>query len=178
MKLVKWFAPLFIALTFIACDDSNASFQTIDVDGKFSIDVPDYMVELDLENPDASFQYGNEMKEHYAMVITETHSELKEYGLEFDIESYANLALDYLEMSISNPQVIPTSDHVQTINGMEALGYKIRGLFPENNLEIFYYAMFYKSDEAFYYVTTWTLADREERFIDNMEKIVQSIKEI
>lgn len=179
MKLIKWFAPLMLVFGMLSCGgDSNASFVTEEVDGKFSVDVPDYMTELDLENPDAIFQYGNEIKEHYVMVIMETHEELAEYGLEMDIQTYADLSLEYLKMSISGPEVEEVGNGVEEVNGMETLAYKIRGVFPDNNLDIFYYAIFYRSDKAFYYLTTWTLGEREDRFSDNMEKITHSLKEI
>lgn len=178
MKFIKWFSPLLIAFTFLACSDSDANMVTETVNGKFTVDVPDYMTELNLENPDAIFQYGNELKEHYVMVINETHEELAEYGLEMEIQEYADLSMDYLKMSINNPQVEEVGNGIQEINGMEALGYKIRGVFPDNNLDIFYYAMFYRSDKGFYYLTTWTLGEREERFAKSMESITHSLKEI
>ena len=177
MNFIQWFSPAVVALGLMACNGSDTSLETVDVDGKFSIEVPDYMSELDLENPDAVFQYGNESKEHYVMVIMETHEELLQYGLEMGIQEYAELSVEFLKSSISEPKVEEVADGIEMVNGMETMGYKIRGVFPDNNLEIFYYAMFYRSDKAFYYVTTWTLADREEQFADNMEKITHSVKE-
>lgn len=177
MKLLKWLSPAIVALGLVACNESNSSFETKDVEGQFSIEIPDYMEKLNLENPDAIFQYGNELKEHYVMVIMETHEELKQYDLEMSIEEYADLSIEFLKSSINDPVVEEVGEGVTTVNGMEAVGYKINGVFPQNNLDIFYYAMFYRSEKAFYYVTTWTLAEREEKFIDNMEKIVHSIKE-
>ena len=178
MKLINWFSPLILAFTLFACGNGGTNFVTEEIDGEFSIDVPDYMAHLDMQNPDANLQFGNELEQHFVMVISESHEELAEYGLELDIQSYADLSMDFLEMSITDPEIEQIGDGIVMLNGMEAIGYKIRGVFPENNSSIFYYAMFYRSDKSFYYITTWTLGEKEEKFAENMEIITHSLKQL
>lgn len=176
MKFFRMILPAFVAFLLFSCNENDTKFVKKDVEGKFSIEVPDYMEELNLENPDAIFQYGNELKEHYVMVIMETHEELLQYDLEMELDEYAELSIEFLKSSIDNP-VVEEVGNGKEINGMETKSFKINGVFPQNNLDIFYYTTFYRSDKAFYYVTTWTLADREDKFIKNMETILNSVKE-
>lgn len=144
----------------------------------YSVDIPDYMEDIDLANPDASLQAGDLLKEHYIMVIDETKESLLAAGLDYSVEDYAKASVDYLKQSLNDAKVVQTPSGVQDINGLEAISYKVTGVFPDNNVSIFYYMTIYKSESNYYSMSTWTLGDRESKFTKVMEEMIQSFKEI
>ncbi|MFK8044047.1 MAG: hypothetical protein AB8B72_01030 [Crocinitomicaceae bacterium] len=144
----------------------------------YSLGIPNYMTEMDLQNPEASFQAGEILKEHYVMVIDETKEDLLAAGLDYTVEDYGNASVDFLKQSLKDSKVLQSPNGVQKINGLEAISYKVTGKFPENDLAIFYYLTIYKSESNYYSMSTWTLGDRESKFTKVMEKMIQSFKEI
>ena len=177
MKNLKWISALMIMLITISCG-SEAKYENMSFnDGQYSMDVPDYMKSLALGNQDASMQYGNELKEHYVMVIAETKESLLAAGLDYSVEDYADFAVDYLKQSLSNPKAERVNEDVQMVNDLETISYKVRGVFPEIDEDIFYYITIYKSENNYYSMSTWTLGSREGRYTETMEKMINSFKE-
>jgi hypothetical protein len=175
-KFLKLFFLSFSVFLISCGGDDNFVTQT--VDDKFSVDLPDYMVELDLENPGAALQFGNEMREHYALVIMESHEMLAQLNMDLDLQSYANINLENMKLSLNNPRLEELEDGVTMINDLPTVGYKLKGVFPESDIDIVYYMRYYRSKRAFYCVLTWTLEQTERSYSNNMHKIINSLKEI
>lgn len=169
-------AMLFFTVLFLAGCQSGVNYKTVDVGNDFTLEVPDYMTEMDLESPLAVLEYGHTMKEHYVMVIEENIEELKTYGLDMNLEEYSDISVEQIKGAIDRPIEKEITDGIQEINGMDAIGYKIQGVFPENDLGIVYYIMYYMSAESFYYVASWTLSDYEREHTEAMDKIIYSLK--
>jgi len=182
MKTIKiTSALLFLLLTIIGCN-SEANFATKTVDNKFELSVPDYMKDLALGNVDANLQMGHALKEHYAMVIHETKASLVEAGLNYSVEDYAKFALDFLKSGMVNPKVQRVSDDVVKINDLESVSYKVWGAFENDDIgeivKVFYYITIYKSETDYYAFSTWTLQDREKKYLKIMEQMINSFKEV
>lgn len=177
MKAVKWVNVVIISFIFLSCN-TETKYENIEVTEKYSLDIPDYMKSIDLQNEEASLQYGNEIKGHFVMIIDETKEALINAGLDFSVEDYADFAVDYLKQSLTDAKVKRMTDEVQNINGLEAISYKIWGVFTEVDEDIFYYMTIYKSDNNYYSMSTWTLGSRENRYTNNMETMINSFKEL
>lgn len=177
MKTMKWTSVILVSLILLACG-GETKFENVEVAAKYSVDIPDYMNSIDLQNAEASLQYGNEIKGHFVMVIDETKISLIDAGLDFSVEDYADFAVDYLKQSLTDAKVKRMTDDVQMINDLEAISYKIWGVFTEVDEDIFYYMTIYKSENNYYSMSTWTLGSRENRYTDNMEKMINSFKEL
>ena len=176
-KKLNW--HLLIAVMFLlnACGESSLTLKTIKVDNQFTVDMPEYMVEMDLENPVANLQYGNDLESHYLVVIRESHEKLAAVGMAMDIDEYASIMVDYAESAITGASIEPLTDGMEQINDMDAIGYKINGENHEG-LPIFYHIMYLRSEKAFYSVTTWCATTKKESCEPYMEAIVHSVKEI
>lgn len=177
MKKLKLIGGLLFVALMVACGGNVKYNNTSFNDGNYSLDVPDYMTSQALGNPDASMQYGNEMKGHFAMVIAETKESLLAAGLDYSVEEYGEFALDYLKQSLSNPKAERVDDDIQDVNGLEAVSYKVTGEFTEIDQDIFYYMTIYKSENNYYSFSTWTTAGREGKYTPIMEKMINSFKE-
>ena len=178
MKKFKSIAVLLLALVIVSCGGevkyNNTSFN----DGQYSMDIPSYMESIALGNPDASMQYGNEMKGHFAMVIAESKESLLAAGLDYTVEEYAEFALEFLKKSLSSPKAERVDYEVKMINGLESVSYKVNGVFSEIDQDIFYYLTIFKNDNNYYSLSTWTTAGREKKYTPIMEKMINSFKEL
>jgi hypothetical protein len=176
MKLKLYTAAMLLFILMTACG-GDPNFEEKNIDGEFTIELPKYMVELDLGIPEASLQYGNEMKEHYIMVIRESPEELAAYGVT-DVQTYSDMYISGVQLSIESPVVNQIGEGVEEQNGMQCITYEIDGIMPQEQIGIYYYIKFYKSENAFYYVLDWTHPNFKEDYKSDMERITNSIKEL
>ncbi len=174
MKLIL--LGLGLVLLFNACE-SNIKLKQKSFDNIFEIGLPDYLAKTDLDNPDAILQYGNLIKGLYAMMIYEPKTDLTAAGLDYSIEDYADFNLGNIKASLENPKVQRVSTF-KKVNGIDCIAYKIWGVFPEINEEMFYYLTIFKTDLNYYSFHTWTMASRESTHINVMEKMINSFKEL
>ena len=176
MIKVLYSLPLLLMI-LISCDNED-QFKTRKVDDRIEFQMPRYMSRITLGNTDAIIEVGNEQKEHYALIIAELVEDVLAMDSSFNIEKYGHYSVTNLKASMTSTKVQRIESDIDTINGLEAISYKLWGIYPDINVPIFYYLTIFKSKLYFYSFNTWTLQDREERYIANMEKMIQSFKEI
>lgn len=175
--MIKYLAFL-LPLLMLSCEDGKVDFVVVTAADKCSIEVPDYMEPIDLGSPGAALQYGNELKELYVTVLVESHDQLAANDLHMNLTQYSDYYLDFLKEGLVNPEVEPLHDGIKDVNGLKAIGYKVVGVVVGDDLELASYIMFYQSARGFYYISTWTLANREQKFSEYMNKIVYSLIEL
>ena len=56
-------AGIMMLLT-ISCNQ-EVKFENKEINSMVSLDIPNYLTPQDIDNPDASLEYGNLFKEHY-----------------------------------------------------------------------------------------------------------------
>ncbi|PZE18644.1 hypothetical protein DNU06_02095 [Putridiphycobacter roseus] len=160
----------------VGCNATD-KYETTEFDGVFEIDLPSYFTKADLDNEDAIMQYGNLLKEFYAMMIYEPQVDLIEIKENYSLADYADFNLQNIKASLMHPKVQRVSSFTK-VNGADCIAYKIWGLFPEINEEMFYYLTIFKTDLNFYSFHTWTMASQESKHINTMEKMITSFKEL
>jgi len=175
---IKNYSLLLLGFFFLitSCQESETEFKTVAYQDSFTIDIPIYMVEMDLENPEASIQFGNDLESHYMVVIRESHEKLAGFGIEMDIQAYADLMINYAEISIGSAKVEKMTKGIETINDMQSIGYEIEGL-DNKGRPIYYQIMYLRSERALYSVTTWCDGSRKESCAPVMTEMLRSIKE-
>lgn len=177
MKKMRLIGLVMIAAIMFGCA-GEVKYNTLSFNDKqFTLDVPTYMEEQSGINPEASMEYGSEIKAHFAMVIAESKESLMQEGLDFSVEEYADFAVGFTKDALKEAEVEKVSESIQTINGMEAISYKVRGIFEEIDERLFYYMTIFKSENNFYNFTTYTFAGREGKYTPIMEKMINSFKE-
>ncbi len=176
MNFRKIAGVLLTILFLSSCNIGETKMVTKNAGDLFTVDVPEYMEELDLGNPYANIQYGNMVDEHYLVILREAKSDFLFSGFHIDVDYYAELQLEAFIESVDDPVI--TELETKTINGLATKNFEIDGILPENNLPIYYNFTFYESETAVYSLTTWTLAERERVHKENMYKIVNSLKEL
>jgi hypothetical protein len=206
MKLVKISALAILSLGFFACGSSeadtakndltealnelnetdnstSADWKTLNDNSYFSIQVPAHMAVESSLNAEASLQYayveqvGDAVKEHYMIVLMETHEEIESYDLdtEFDAASYGELSAENLGTGLDAYTIVTKNPEVKEVNGMDCVRYEMEGAMGD--VEVYYELGVFEGEHAFYQVLTWTILDQKPEFKSDMDKIINSFKE-
>ncbi len=182
MKKLKFGALAFLLAGLVSCGGEMA-WKTDSASSWYTVDVPEHMDVMNDLNAEASTQYGyveevsGEVKEHYLIIITETHDEIESYGLDFDFdaESYSEIAVASLEGGLDSYQVLTSSPKVEDINGMDCVKNEMRGSF--GSVDVFYKLGVFEGEVGFYQVLTWCIEGQKDEFKGDMDKIIDSFKE-
>ncbi len=148
----------------------------------YKLMVPKHMVKTTDLNDEASLQYQNIYKELYIIVIDEPRDTIiesfKMLG-EYDdtkspVENYRTFLMDQLESNMdikAEPEI-----RKEKINGMDAEIVSFNAKVEGVAYEVFYQAAFYEGKNNFYYLSTWTLANKKGDNREEMEAMIKSFK--
>lgn len=170
-------------LIFFLASCVNEEVQSINVKGKYEIELPKTLSKANNLHEDASLQYQNIFSEFYTIVIDEPISEFNEMvkfdaflkeNYSPDLTGYAYLLKDNLSASIKNGKLSPFEN--TKINGMEAKLMNISGTVDD--LDIYYQIGFIKGKDRYYQIVNWTELKRKETHHKAMERIISSFKEL
>lgn len=162
--------------------ENQNSFNTIQINNLYSIDVPDFLVKTNSLNDEASLQYENTAKEYYVIVIDEDkqaflqalNNELNEdetYTIEEVLEPYS-----YLQFTtFANEDQYYDFEYID-VNGLNGQQLDITNYFE--SLNVFYKMACIEGNDNLYFVVTWTLDSYKDKHNDSMQKIIDSFKEI
>lgn len=166
----KLLALTALVILLISCN-SNTEYQTVKVKNKYSLELPDFLSEVQNLNPEASLQYQNPLKEFYVIVLDEPKADFTD---PISLEEYKNILRTNLEASLENPTFSPIRDTV--INGLKT---KLSSLSDKTDgIAIYYQFAYIESKTHFYQILTWTLENRKDKFSQDMDKIIASFKEL
>lgn len=168
---MKKLIVLGLLFTILISCNSNTEYQTVRVKNKYSLELPDFLSEVQNLNPEASLQYQNPLKEFYVIVLDEP----KNYFTDaIGLEEYKNILRTNLETSLESPTFSPSRDTV--INGLKT---KLSSLSDKRDgIAIYYQFAYIESKTHFYQILTWTLENRKDKFSPDMDKIIASFKEL
>jgi len=167
---------LFISLLIFAVSCTKETvFNTVKVNEKYTISIPDYLKPCTDLHKDASLQYQNTEKEIYIMVLDERKKMMADYDLDYDLDLYyKNIASQAFIESIKDGKIsIPGR---QEIDGKKALVTDITGNI--NGTDVFYKMGIVETPYAFYQILAWTRMENKEKYLADMVKIIESFKEL
>ncbi len=159
----------------------------------FEMAVPAPMFEMEELNPTAIAQYGyveeveidsanSVVKEHYLIVLMERKSLIEDYPVEREIDamSYRDDAINALLGSDNGFENLTTEPVVEDLHGLDCVRNELsRKLIGNNGEVLLYYQMaIVEGENAFYQILTWCIDSQREDFEYEMEKIINSFKEI
>lgn len=133
---------------------SKVDFVTYQKDSSFSISIPDYLVEVNDLNAQASLQFKNTLNETYLMVVTEDKSELGHSNMEqlnghfkSNLLQQGGLLTKEIECKVNNFQSV--QNEVEWMVDGEPMVYLVT---------------FIDTSQTLYKVYCWTLASNKECF--------------
>jgi len=156
--------------------------KTVTIENKYSVTIPSFLTEVHNLNEDASLQYQHAWKEFYVIVIDEHKDEFNKVLVENqltecysnDLIGYSDLCLDIFKQGIS---ISSKSDLIdKRINNLPARLITIKGKVEDINA--FYSVAYIKGQERYYQIITWTLASKEMLYKEQMQKLINSFKEL
>lgn len=161
--------PILISVfvAFISSCGYEKTFEAIEVDGKFSIEVPDYLRECSDLSEEAVFQYKNRYRSFYVLVFVEENKKtpLKKFARS-EVQELATLLID---SAISKPQAI-------NLNGTKGWQHITSGRLDEKF--VYYIHSFVESEKARYKIVLWTLDEKKVTHLPDFQYIINSFREI
>lgn len=151
----------------------NAVFTEKKVGHVFSVSVPDYLQETRGLNDAASFQYQNEVKQAYTMVIDDAKSGLQSLGISFASpeEYYHSIESFYLAEGDDVTQALQN----MSVNGQKAVQISFVRHFDQ--VDLAYLITIVETPNYFYQIVSWTSVENSNALMPDFKKIAQSLKE-
>ena len=154
----------------------------MNVENRYTLDLPSFMSETTDLNTDASLEYQNMFRELYVIVIDEPKDEMHKAIIEselqdyypMNIEGYSDLVLPAFKEGIVRMEQTEVID--TTINNMDAKLTTISGIVE--GIDAYYCLGNYEGKDTYYQVITWTLGDRKNTHQEAMDRILHSLKEL
>jgi len=163
----------------------SVEYEAVEIEGLYSMKVPEFMTVTTQLQEDASLQYNNPYKEKYVTVLDESDEEITAFMTDYGVydesksklENYVDVRLNYLtESGIS---VISQTDmKSEMINGRKALSTIIDASVPGIPEDITYYFTYVEGKEHYYMISAWTLLSRKDDYTDEVKEMTSSFKEL
>jgi hypothetical protein len=172
---------LLFLLTLSACRN-QPKVKTVTIKNQYSIEVPEPFTKIPELNGDASLEYGNLSDEFFVIVIDESKSEFEDViqngdkgaTYQANLDDYTGIVIEGLKENMTNYKISSITDTV--INTLPARLVNISGY--TEGVDIYFQYCFIEGRAHFYQVMTWTTPSRKHRYINAMNKMLRSLKEL
>jgi hypothetical protein len=175
-------------------DVTSPDVEKADWNNYFEIAIPAPMMQMDELNPTAIAQYGyveeleldttggRIVKEHYLIVLMELKDSIAGYPVQRELDAmiYRNDAVNALLGGDNGFKDLTEEPKVDTLHGLDCVRTELSRILMGNDGEILlYYQMaIVEGNNAFYQILTWCVDSQRDDFEYEMEKIINSFKEI
>ena len=162
----KGWLILVIALLMVACkyDEGNSS---VNVDGKFTVSVPNFMKKTNRLSPGSPFQYENQFRTIY------TIGQIDKAKNKQNFDDYSKTILNDFGQKLQDIE-ISQIDSLTNVDGLPAKKFEIWGTIDDE--KVFYYLLTVNASPHYYQLCAWTLERRYEAYGKEVKSIVNSIK--
>jgi len=148
---------------------NEVEFSVLKSNEKYSVIVPNYFVETNKLNAEASIQYMDQEKSIYFMVI----DELKRNTI-FNYDEYFEQMTKRFQLYLTEIDIIETKDIV--INNLPSKYSLLKGKM--NGRMLYYKTYLVNGNDTFYQLTSWTSIPNNGYFNRDIDKVAFSFKEI
>ena len=164
---------------------AKSKVQTVDVHGRYSIDLPTYLTEGHDLNFEASLEYQNINKEVYIIVIDESTEEFIKVFTELDdydttksaLDNYADAQMESIRANMSSVTSESQPRKVKTQSG-EAIVSDVAGLQDGIDDAMGFTVAFTQGKLCLYMIMTWTFEKTKSIYQEDMNGIIASFKEL
>ena len=175
---MKKLITLCLFTIFLSCDSKKAKTETVTINNKYSVELPDFLSKGTELHEEASLQYQNLFKEFYVIILDEPKEEIIDAAPILDIEPTLEGYYSYLKSSMEETiEEVKFMDVKNTkINGLNAKTFSVTG--KVDGIDAFYKIAYIEGKDTYYQVLIWSLLKKQEKYTPEMEKIIASFKEI
>jgi len=158
-----------MALMALSACKYPTEYKEVKVGDKFTMMVPPWVKEDEKLKPGAEFQYANRFRNFYAIAEIVSKDSTK------SLSSLTTANLAVLAKSMTKAKVDDSTS--VTINGLPGVRVEYRGLMTGE--EIYFSEVVLEGKSRFYHLSIWTrTAERKLKFKDDIDKIINSFKEL
>ncbi|WP_060874057.1 hypothetical protein [Myroides odoratus] len=180
--MIKKIGTFVLLLTVLVGCTNKTTYIEVVQDDKFSVEVPSTMQKTRALNGEATLQLQNVQEELYLIAIKENKGEIDELfkattGEEENIfTQFSDTTLEYLTATLEEfePSELKLQD--QTINNLPARVVDFTARV--GGLDVYYKFAAFDGKEDYYQVLTWTLKEYKDKNQEQMNKMVDSFKEV
>jgi hypothetical protein len=164
---------------------ADDSFEEVKINDLYSMKLPDYLSESYDLNDEASLQYQNTEREVYVIVIDEPKQDFIDVFMSLDAydstksacDNYADAQMESIEDNMSTVTAKSTMRKTK-LNGSEARICDVSGTQSGIEDEMGFTVAFIEGKETLYMVMTWTFEKTKSEYQDDMDKMINSFKEL
>ncbi|AWK06603.1 hypothetical protein HYN56_21165 [Flavobacterium crocinum] len=169
---------LLLLALFFSCnqDPKNEKYENKSVENKYSLLIPETLSQTDQLNSIASIQFQSTEQDFYIMVIEEVKDNFakaiqeKKANITPDLEGYYNVITKHFEEITKDFKIYDLEK--KRINSSNAIVFSMSGI--NDDYPVFYRYAIIESDKTFYQIMSWTNTSQEKKYIDRMNKIIDS----
>lgn len=191
---MKYLVYLTLSLFLLSCGNKKKEAESesapkietkkVDVNGKYTIEVADFLNSASGLNDDASLQYQNPVREVYIIVIDEPKKEFEEaiVGTEFHdstkstLSNYANAQAESIKQNVTISKI--SNMMSRKIGSLNAESISVEGSVSGVPFPIFYHLTYVEGKEDLYMIMQWGLQSKRDEINPIFEKTVNSFKEL
>lgn len=149
---------------------ANLPIKTINIENRFSIDIPENLHQRNDLGEGLSLQYGDLVEELIVKVLEEPHEQVE--------RQLKNSLYEDIELSISDYYEI-VRNQKDYINKKDTLIQWLPTIIETTKIEDLYYVGAYiKGEYGFYQIISVTTLEKADKLKDKMYKIIVSFKEL
>ena len=169
---MKKYFPYFLIFVFVSVlllvlfsKEESQKFNLVTVPNKFSVSIPDYLSKTDSIDSSALLQYKNERDQLFLLIYEKEDS--------LSLENFFKKFSENFISKLHNGTLI--NYYPEEINGADVLVGNIRGSVGEAG--VFYKVAAMQGKNSFYKIIIGAVENRKSDYEEDMEKIIQSIKQ-
>ncbi|MFT5778789.1 MAG: hypothetical protein ACI837_001745 [Crocinitomicaceae bacterium] len=182
--LARLISFCFVGLTLGAFGQGETFYDLKEVQGLYSVEIPDFMESSAELNDQASLQYSNLYEEKYIIVIDENKQEFIDVFTELELYDSEKSVIDnYAEQQYEIISDEAEIDHQSMLVSLvvndlpmrrKNFDAKVDGILED----ISYFFAFVEGEESLYTIMAWTLGSKKSEFIDEVDVIMTSFQEL
>lgn len=163
-----------VVVSLLTSCNQETNFKRVTVEGKYSIELPDYMEAWMGKQAEASLKYKNEERDVYTIVIDESKKELKNYNLSCNLDAYFKKVCGQSPIqSIDQARFgVPVK---RMLKAGQACISDISG--KVNNFPVGYRLAVVETENRFYQILSWTHADNKDAYSSDFDHLLESLRE-
>lgn len=163
----------------------EAPTQLVNVEGRYAMEVPDYMSSSDELNDEASLQYQNIYKEMYVIVIDESKQDFKDVFLELGeydttktmLENYVDAQMKSIRENMNKITADKPERILKTGCG-DARVHDVSGTEEDIDGEMGFTVGFVEGRLNLYMIMSWTFEKDKATYQADMDNMIRSFQEL
>lgn len=162
----------FVLLCFSAC--VTTQWEHKEFEGGISLEVPDYMKEVQVRNNELVLQLENVNRELYFVLDVQSKSGVDSAGVKFDLRAFSQSLMRSMAGDLKKAQVEERG--LLKCGDLDAFAFTVSGK-PQIAQSISYQVMVVEDEEVYYLLTAWTTSGAKTNWYkEDLRRMMESFR--